>query len=241
MQRRQRFSGRRFLGDEKIDFQQLVSADQPTRVTLNNETLLAAKAIWMREQAKDGSATESLVTLSLGHSIGSVLPAPPAAQSRSAPQFRPYAASRRRRFMPLRRQRLYRSLFGFLRHPALGLRSTAAGRAGKIRSCRRGGQDRRLRPRRRAHGPLRLPHRRPCARQRPFRAFSACTAICRFSSPDPAHAISTFWKAACATALRNPKPSVSAACQKMAIAPTSRNWCSRAIWNTRFPLPTIIF
>lgn len=60
------------LGNERIDFQQLISADGRTRVTLNNETLLAAKAIWMREQAKEkeNPAPEALVTLSLGHSIG---------------------------------------------------------------------------------------------------------------------------------------------------------------------------
>ncbi|MFK3781121.1 ROK family protein [Agrobacterium sp. NPDC089420] len=60
------------LGDERIDFRQLLSADGRIRVTLNNETLLAAKAIWMREQAKEkGNAPpEALVTLSLGHSIG---------------------------------------------------------------------------------------------------------------------------------------------------------------------------
>lgn len=58
------------LGNEEIDFQQLISQDGRTRVTLNNETLLAAKAIWMREQAKPPPAPEALVTLSLGHSIG---------------------------------------------------------------------------------------------------------------------------------------------------------------------------
>ena len=58
------------LGDEKIDFQQLVSQDGRTRVTLNNETLLAAKAIWMGEHAKGNPAPDALVTLSLGHSIG---------------------------------------------------------------------------------------------------------------------------------------------------------------------------
>lgn len=58
------------LGNERIDFQQLVSGDGRIRVTLNNETLLAAKAIWMREQAKERPAPEALVTLSLGHSIG---------------------------------------------------------------------------------------------------------------------------------------------------------------------------
>lgn len=58
------------LGDERIDFQRLVSGDGRIRVTLNNETLLAAKAIWMREQAKENPAPEALVTLSLGHSIG---------------------------------------------------------------------------------------------------------------------------------------------------------------------------
>lgn len=58
------------LGDEKIDFRQLVSQDGRTRVTLNNETLLAAKAIWMGEHAKGNPAPDALVTLSLGHSIG---------------------------------------------------------------------------------------------------------------------------------------------------------------------------
>jgi predicted NBD/HSP70 family sugar kinase len=58
------------LGNEKIDFQQLISQDGRTRVTLNNETLLAAKAIWMREHARETPAPEALVTLSLGHSIG---------------------------------------------------------------------------------------------------------------------------------------------------------------------------
>ncbi|KAA1234550.1 ROK family transcriptional regulator [Agrobacterium tumefaciens] len=58
------------LGNEKIDFQQLISQDGRTRVTLNNETLLAAKAIWMREHAKETLAPDALVTLSLGHSIG---------------------------------------------------------------------------------------------------------------------------------------------------------------------------
>ncbi|MES5048117.1 ROK family transcriptional regulator [Rhizobium nepotum] len=58
------------LGNEKIDFQQLISQDGRIRVTLNNETLLAAKAIWMREQAHEGRTPEALVTLSLGHSIG---------------------------------------------------------------------------------------------------------------------------------------------------------------------------
>ncbi len=58
------------LGTEKIDFQQLISQDGRIRVTLNNETLLAAKAIRMQEQAKDGPKPEALVTLSLGHSIG---------------------------------------------------------------------------------------------------------------------------------------------------------------------------
>ncbi|TQN61880.1 ROK family transcriptional regulator [Agrobacterium tumefaciens] len=58
------------LGNERIDFQQLVSGDGRIRVTLNNETLLAAKAVWMREQAKERPAPEALVTLSLGHSIG---------------------------------------------------------------------------------------------------------------------------------------------------------------------------
>lgn len=58
------------LGNERIDFRQLLSADGRTRVTLNNETLLAAKAIRMREQTKDDPAPEALATLSLGHSIG---------------------------------------------------------------------------------------------------------------------------------------------------------------------------
>lgn len=60
------------LGNEKIDFQQLISQDGRIRVTLNNETLLDAKAIWMRQQAKEkeSPAPEALVTLSLGHSIG---------------------------------------------------------------------------------------------------------------------------------------------------------------------------
>ncbi|WP_312361661.1 ROK family transcriptional regulator [Agrobacterium sp.] len=58
------------LGNERIDFRQLLSADGRNRVTLNNETLLAAKAIRMREQTKDEPAPEALVTLSLGHSIG---------------------------------------------------------------------------------------------------------------------------------------------------------------------------
>ncbi|MCD4660286.1 ROK family transcriptional regulator [Agrobacterium sp.] len=58
------------LGNERIDFRQLLSADGRNRVTLNNETLLAAKAIRMREQTKDDPAPEALVTLSLGHSIG---------------------------------------------------------------------------------------------------------------------------------------------------------------------------
>ncbi|MCZ7487776.1 ROK family transcriptional regulator [Rhizobium rhizogenes] len=58
------------LGNERIDFRQLLSADGRTRVTLNNETLLAAKAIRMREQTKNDPAPEALVTLSLGHSIG---------------------------------------------------------------------------------------------------------------------------------------------------------------------------
>lgn len=58
------------LGNERIDFRQLLSADGRNRVTLNNETLLAAKAIRMREQTKDEPAPEALITLSLGHSIG---------------------------------------------------------------------------------------------------------------------------------------------------------------------------
>ena len=58
------------LGNERIDFRQLLSADGRNRVTLNNETLLAAKAIRMREQTKNDPAPEALVTLSLGHSIG---------------------------------------------------------------------------------------------------------------------------------------------------------------------------
>ncbi len=60
------------LGNERIDFRQLLSGDDRIRVTLNNETLLAAKAIWMREQAKanENAPPEALVTLSLGHSIG---------------------------------------------------------------------------------------------------------------------------------------------------------------------------
>ncbi|WP_454701844.1 ROK family transcriptional regulator [Agrobacterium burrii] len=60
------------LGNERIDFRQLLSGDHRIRVTLNNETLLAAKAIWMREQAKtdENAPPEALVTLSLGHSIG---------------------------------------------------------------------------------------------------------------------------------------------------------------------------
>jgi predicted NBD/HSP70 family sugar kinase len=79
------------LGNEKIDFQQLISQDGRIRVTLNNETLLAAKAIWVRQQAKEkeSPAPEALVTLSLGHSIGLGIarPTPDGAIKVSAPNF----------------------------------------------------------------------------------------------------------------------------------------------------------
>lgn len=58
------------LGDEQIDFQALLGEDGNVRVTLNNETLLAAKAIRMREHANGDGGPEALVALSLGHSIG---------------------------------------------------------------------------------------------------------------------------------------------------------------------------
>jgi predicted NBD/HSP70 family sugar kinase len=60
------------LGNEKINFQEILGENGQVRVTLNNETLLAAKAVAIRENMRDGLAAgaEALVALSLGHSIG---------------------------------------------------------------------------------------------------------------------------------------------------------------------------
>lgn len=60
------------LGNEKINFQEILGENGHVRVTLNNETLLAAKAVAIRENMRDelAAGAEALVTLSLGHSIG---------------------------------------------------------------------------------------------------------------------------------------------------------------------------
>ena len=55
------------LGDEQIDFRELLAPQFRARIGLNNETLLVAEALWMRERS-DG--LQALAALSLGHSIG---------------------------------------------------------------------------------------------------------------------------------------------------------------------------
>ena len=55
------------LGDEQIDFRELLAPQFRARIGLNNETLLVAEALWMRER---GEGLQALAALSLGHSIG---------------------------------------------------------------------------------------------------------------------------------------------------------------------------
>jgi predicted NBD/HSP70 family sugar kinase len=55
------------LGDEQIDFRELLAPQFRARIGLNNETLLVAEALWMRER---GDNLQALAALSLGHSIG---------------------------------------------------------------------------------------------------------------------------------------------------------------------------
>jgi predicted NBD/HSP70 family sugar kinase len=62
------------LGDEQVDFHDDLAEVWRDRVAVNNETLLVAEALWMRQQSKqDGVLTDGkgmLAALSLGHSIG---------------------------------------------------------------------------------------------------------------------------------------------------------------------------
>lgn len=62
------------LGDEQVDFHSELAEVWRSRVAINNETLLVAEALWMRQQSRpDGVLTGAkgmLAALSLGHSIG---------------------------------------------------------------------------------------------------------------------------------------------------------------------------
>ncbi len=202
------------LGTEKIDFQQLISQDGRIRVTLNNETLLAAKAIWMREQAKDGPKPEALVTLSLGHSIGLGIARSGASTIEvSAPISAICCIS------PM-------ALCAVAAPEAVSrpIRASTPSYARLLKHRRRRSRQNSYLSQRWTRSPLQpaparawpaSPSAPPALRSATaFRACSACMAICRSSSPEPAHVISIFWKAACATGLPNRRPSVSAACPK---------------------------
>lgn len=232
------------LGNEKIDFQQLISQDGRIRVTLNNETLLAAKAIWMRQQAKEkeSPAPEALVTLSLGHSIGLGIAraTPDGAIKVSAPNFGHMlhlADGALCRCGTKGCIEAYSGFYAILRSAfeappqAEPAKFVPIAEVDKIAASARAG----------ARMPVLPSGLRDLRSATVFHACSACMAICRFSSPAPAHAISTFWKADFMTALRNPRPCASAECQKSASHPTNRNWYSKGIWNTRFPPRTIIY
>lgn len=203
------------LGDEKIDFRQLVSQDGRTRVTLNNETLLAAKAIWMGEHAKGNPAPDALVTLSLGHSIGlGVARATGGMIEVSAPNFGHMlhlADGALCRCGTKGCIEAYSGFYAILRSAfeappqAEPAKFVPIAEVDKIAASARAGD---------AWRGLRsapLGWRSATA----FHASSACMVICRFSSPAPARVISTSWKAACATGWRNRKQCVSAACRKL--------------------------
>lgn len=188
------------LGNEKIDFQQLISQDGRTRVTLNNETLLAAKAIWMREHAKETLAPDALVTLSLGHSIGlGIARATGGAIEVSAPLISAICC-----IWPMVRCAV--AAPGAVLRP-IPASTPSCGRLS--RHHRRRNRQNSCRSPRWTRSPLRLapgaewrglPSAPPALRSATvFHASSACTAICRFSLSVPARVISTFWKAACAT------------------------------------------
>ena len=57
------------LGDGQINFRDTLSEDFRAQVSLYNETLLAAEALWSRNRRDDGQV-KALAALSLGHSIG---------------------------------------------------------------------------------------------------------------------------------------------------------------------------
>lgn len=226
------------LGNEKIDFQQLISQDGRTRVTLNNETLLAAKAIWMREHARETPAPEALVTLSLGHSIGlGIARATGGAIEVSAPNFGHMlhlADGALCRCGTRGCIEAYSGFYAILRSAfeappqAEPAKFVPIAEVDKIAASARAGAEWRG-----------LPSAPPASRSvTAFHASSACMGICRFSLSVPARVISIFWKAACMMDLHSHRRCVSAACRKSQSPLTSRNWCSKGIWNTPFPLPT---
>jgi predicted NBD/HSP70 family sugar kinase len=58
------------LGNEQVDFQAAFADEWRARVAVNNETLLVAEALWVREKKKANTRFGTLAALSLGHSIG---------------------------------------------------------------------------------------------------------------------------------------------------------------------------
>ncbi|WP_160008457.1 ROK family protein [Rhizobium sp. 18055] len=58
------------FGSDRIDFEAVLRPDWPTKIILDNETLLVAAALGAREEANNPDGLRSLTALSLGHSIG---------------------------------------------------------------------------------------------------------------------------------------------------------------------------
>jgi len=58
------------FGDEQIDFATLLHDDWRAKIILDNETLLVVDAVSQREEETKGRSLESIMALSLGHSIG---------------------------------------------------------------------------------------------------------------------------------------------------------------------------
>ena len=58
------------FGDEQIDFATLLHDDWRAKIILDNETLLVVDAVSQREEETKGRSLDSIMALSLGHSIG---------------------------------------------------------------------------------------------------------------------------------------------------------------------------
>lgn len=58
------------LGGQSVDFRSALGPGWGSRVILNNETLLVAKALHQREARRGGERPAALAAISLGHSIG---------------------------------------------------------------------------------------------------------------------------------------------------------------------------
>lgn len=58
------------LGAQAVDFRTALGKDWGSRVILNNETLLVAKALQQRQGRRGGVPPQALAAISLGHSIG---------------------------------------------------------------------------------------------------------------------------------------------------------------------------